>query len=356
MILILSACTTSLNRAIIGSFEDITSGRHIESGTFAQVHAASINGLLPFDTVGESYFFDNKRGMLSAIGVSSVNPEGSNVPFQTITYTITRDYPSDATLDDLVVIRNGITESSARIIRALRAERAYRTAAGKDEVAEKELHREWTNAVAQADVTLTELNKATSKRNLLVFRWNTASQGSASLKAGGLFGAKAAKNSDQAGYGLVAGFKTSTLFVGADLVSSYEMIIPKFRSAVKGKFVIPTFSISASNLVYFAQSDIAKEVEAKLKGSYSQFSELSQTLKELDEIELDYAAQRLESLSNAGIVQGPAQVKFEQFKPFHKLDGFGAEMNSKAGWTTFYSVLTKIEDVSNVYASSPRSH
>jgi hypothetical protein len=307
-----------------------------------------VNGLLPFGTVGESYFFDDKRGMLSAVGVSSVNLDGKNVPLTTLTYRVTREYPSDATLEDLVAIRNGITEGAVWTIRTLRAELAYK-GAGTNSTLAAEMYRDWTNAMAKADAAFEKVSRGTSKPNVLLFRWNTQGEGSAAVRAGSLFSAKAAKSTAQGGYGLVAGFRTSTLYVGADLVSSYTNIMPNFRDAVKGKFVIPTFSISASNLIYFAQSDLAREVEAKLKASYSQFGQFGKTLTELDQFEFNLAIQRLESLSNSGIVRGPARTEFRQFSAFHKLNDFDKEVSLDVGWATFYSVLTRIDDVIGVY-------
>lgn len=350
---LLTGCTTPKNRAIIGSFEDITSSRHTEDGLFAQIHAASVNGLLPFDAVGETYFYDDKRGVLSAVGLSSVNTNGISAPRSSFSYKVIREYPTDATLEDLKAVRDGISSSAAWSIRALRAEIAYRQAATNGSALVSQLHADWTNAAANAEAAFNALSRATSKRNLILFRWNTQGERSASAKAGSFFGGKASRGSSQTGYGLVAGFRTSTLFVGADIIMQLSHDVSAVRNTVKKGMVVPTFSIAASNLLYFAQSDLASEIQAKLQGSYSQFSNLGATLKGLDEIELAYVAQRLESLSNTGVVQGPSQITATRFSTYRTLEKLVDEVKASEGWTTFYAILTRAEEVVRVYAPPP---
>src|SRR5690349_15717928 len=234
------------NRAIIRSFEDITSGKHKEGWRFSQVHAASVTGLLPFESVGESYFFSDKRGVLTGVGISDVQENNARGE-STITYKLVREYASEATVADLISARDGIADSTAWSIKALRAQRAYWLALTNQSALADELKKEYESAEKKADAAWKQVQTAIGKKNVLLFRWDASSSRSGLLKAASFFSLGGTKDTAQQGYGLVAGLRTSTLHVGTDLLEQLAKDIMRLTPQVRQNILVPTFSICASN-------------------------------------------------------------------------------------------------------------
>lgn len=365
--LVLTGCSSSNNRAIIRSFENITSGKHHEGGAFAQTHAASVNGLLPFEEVGETYFFTGRRSVLTAIGVSAVTNAARHCPCdpETITYKVIREYPSDATLADLTAIRSNITALSASYIQALRAKSAQteaRTAARDAEAADRASALAtseragvlYSNAQARAEAQLVGVIDAISKRNVLLFQWDTETQNSFGAKLGDLFSTKRTASRGQHGFGLAAGLKTSHLHIGEDLIRQLAEDVGYYTPALRGKIVLPTFTVAASNLLYFSQTDLTKEIEAHLEASYSELQSGAAFVKSIDKLELDYLSKQFQKLSNIGVIQGPDRVSVQPIAMAHGLADYQRAFAEGSRWSTFYSVLSSVRDIKKVYAPQPR--
>ncbi len=379
-LLICAGCQTH-NRAIISSFEEITSAKHEERGTFAQTHLASVNGLLPFDTVGQAYYFSAKRGVLTPIGVSAVCTNSVFHLTNTITYATIREYPCSATFSDLFSIRDAILDVSAWTGRALAAKQAYSQVVTNPVLASA-WFTEWTNAVAKSDAVFAQMKNSANKENLLIFRWNANTGHSGGISGGEMVEAKGKRETAQSGYVIVAGFKTSTLYVGYDLIRQLQDDSKHHGKLVTDKIQIPTFIIAASKIVYFSQDDLAAEASLGLSGSYSQFANLPQTIKNLDKIELNYATRKLQSLSNSGMVGSPSVCMREipMFVDVSKVSSqqegnflrnlfqsskeksptivdspLGRSVCVGQEWTPFFSVLTSSKDVLKVFAEKRKN-
>lgn len=369
-----AGCNTT-NHAIISSFEEITSAKHKEGGAFAQTHLASVNGLLPFDTVGQAYFFSNKRGVLTPIGLSAVCPNSTFHITNTITYATIREYPSSATFRDLWNIRDAILDASAWSGRALVAKQTYFQTITNPALASA-WFADWTNAAAKADAAFAKMNESANKENLLIFRWNVNADHSGGISGGEMVKAEGKPETAQSGYVIIAGFKTSTLYVGYDLIRQLQNESKRQGKLVADKIQIPTFIIAASNILYFAQDDLVAEMSVGLSGSYPQFANLPRTIKNLDKIELNYATRKLQSLGNAGMVGSPTVTMTEipmfvdvskifsqtnknfldHFLPFAQAGNFtitdsppGRSVSFGQEWTPFLSVLTSSKDVLKMF-------
>jgi hypothetical protein len=166
---------------------------------------------------------------------------------------------------------------------------------------------------------------------------------------GFIFRMKTESSSTQQGYGLVAGLRTSTLYVGEDLAQQIGKDLQHYHRSVHDKIHVPTFTVAASKVLYFAQNDMARDIEAQLQGSYIQLSQPAKTLAKLDKIEAGLLSQRLQNLSNSGLVQGPGKVSVQTVPMYYGLETFRTNMNASVGWSTFYAVMTSVADVLRVY-------
>jgi len=363
VLLAVSAGCVSHNREILSSFVDITSAKYKEGGSLAQYQAASVNGLLPFEDVGETYFFAGKRGMLTAIGISAVTNYhpysyevesfNTNGPY-TLTYKRIREYASPATLVDLQQIRSNILNFSTAYVDMLARKAALLDAQrGSNLTASSKLQPAYLTASSNAQAQLNLVLNQLSRTNLIMFQWDASDNRSALLKVGDIFGASHSHRKGLRGFALVAGLRTTTLHVGTDLVCEITRDMQEYSPMVAHKIVVPTFAISAAHLLYFAQEDLENEVQAKLKASYSQLANGTQLLKSLDNIEATYLAQQLKTLCNTGAIEGPTSASLEPVPMFYeKL----AECASSTNWTTFYAVTTCADDITKLYrrtASSP---
>lgn len=343
----LVGCAGNQNRSIISSFEAVTSGKVREGGTFEQVQAASVNGLLPFNALGEEYFFAGKRSVLSGIGVSSVvNSNGSN---HTLTYQLIREFPTTASMADLQAIRQEITSSMAVVIQVLRAKRdveVNQTNRTSDEY--KAAMGRYTNLVAAADAKVSNIVNRITNANVLLFRWDTESSKSFGAKLGDVFGLNGSKQKSQQGFGLIAGIRTAHLYVGKDMIHDLLVSKAERNDVVNNRIAIPSFTVGASNLLYFAEEDLSKEIAAKLQGSIQTFSNGASLVKAIDKIELAYVSQQMQKLGNIGVVTGPAKVTARLVPMSFQADADGYISRLErdvSGYTTIFAVLTRTKDI-----------
>lgn len=373
---ILPGCATSRNQVITSSFDEVISGQRSVGSTFPQVYVASVNGLLPLSEPGELYFYPEGRGVLGAIGISSYTGTNTltcpcacaacatrtNCPCvrpSTVSYNLVREHPSAATREDLEGIRTNIARASSQVIQSLRLQRQalafLRATNAESTAAASNLMAQARAATDQAETALAAVRAGLSRSNVFLFQWTASEETSGGLRLGALLKSSSRSSKSLQGYALVAGFRTSTFFVGEDMTRQIYQDMADWSPKVRAGLCVPTFMIEADRIVYFSQSDLLREIQADLKVSARQFKQAAQLVASLDEIEVKLLRHQLENLSNSGFIQGPAR-SYRQFVPMElkwRSDGQAGPMQSVVeedhynGWSPFYSVYTRTRDVVN---------
>jgi hypothetical protein len=174
----------------------------------------------------------------------------------------------------------------------------------------------YNDARKDFDVALDQAVRAVTHPGVLVIRWQTNDSGSTGGSIGDLLGFGASHDITTSGFAILSGLRVTTLFVGPE-VDSLEPgikrtidwgwypwldVIPWFWRRAYCGVRVTTCVLQAKHILYLQDADILRTSEVNLKASYEQLASLGETLREIDKIEIRSIQQRLDSLSNLGIV------------------------------------------------------
>lgn len=343
LIFILGGCASK--SGLITSLEDLTT-ESIKEGSFKipQYRVLSIPGLLPFPEPGSLQFFKPQRRPASAIGLSNSSDS----------YVIQSIIESECDEDCLSKIRDNLllVRGKAEALVEARIKLTKLASTPPSEGSAASIIDTYKNNLTEADSNYSKIRQeldsehqktlgSINKNGILIYRWNSNSNKNGSLGLGDIFGASGNKNETYSGFALVSGLRTASLYVGRDIVEFWKNRLD-IQSYYSNRFELTTYVMQAKHIIYIAEYDLQSMVSAKLKASYAQLSNLSETIKGLDRIEIDAALSKVSNLSNMGIVGNIKRTTriVDWKKPLGILD-----LKDLDGWQTFYSVESDLTDL-----------
>ncbi|WP_133297411.1 hypothetical protein [Motiliproteus coralliicola] len=339
--LIIGACSGSGSQ--IASFEDLTTEASKEGFTkLPQYRVISIPGLLPFLQVGGVHFYKPQRKPSSAIGLS----------FGEKSYTVqTTIEPTRLTADGsengcdagcLVEIRNkilAVKETAARLIE----ERVNLTRLATDpgsSGAVPSSRSSYQQLRQKLDQKHRDAVAAIQHRGVMVFRWNTNTRQQGSLGLGGLFGASGSSDETQSGFGLLSGLRTTTVYLGNDILATWGGL--NGDSKFTNRLELTSYTLQARHILYMSENDLSRSLGAKLEASYDQLTNLDETLKTLDKIEINAALAKVSNLANIGVIGGAKSEKIPI--DWQKLAN-GDDLTGQHDWQTIYAVKSDLSEI-----------
>lgn len=360
---LLTGCASSRNAELLGSFEDITAGYSKSGWKLNQVRTMSVNGQLPFLDIGNIFYFKPRRGNLAAIGLSFEQQDFTNSVEQIQTFA------SDATVDDLVELREKVIVVAQAAGRVVAAEAALRGNTNTTETVITELKTE----VKEASEALAEASKAAvhqiNQQNLTIFRWQAKEDKKFSLLAGDVASAKLRQEMGRSGYVIVAGLRSRTLFLaqqdGKQLEVRDKATFPLGAAGVLTDFwpwgygsgiYVVSHLLEAQKLAYVSEASLSKALE--LHAKYSR----GMKLKDIETVSMDLALSAISSLANAGIVaatsthMAPVSIGGNGCSVCRSSGHFhhGAQAHpaheSEAGvWTPIMAVTTRLRSLDDLF-------
>lgn len=198
----------------------------------------------------------------------------------------------------------------------------------------------YSTARSELDAKHQEVVKSINKNGILIYRWNSSTKRNGSLKLGEILGVSGSKNETYGGFALVSGLRTATLFAGKDLIEAWNEL--NAESNYSNRFELTTHVMQAKHIIYITEYDLMGMINAKLKASYAQLANLSETIKDLDRIEINAALSKVSNLSNMGVLG--KSVRTTRDVDWTKPAGI-SNLSALDGWQTFYSVESDLTDL-----------
>lgn len=340
-IFILGGCAST--GGLITSLEDLTTETSKEGFIkVPQYREISISGLLPFPEPGSLHFFKPRRKPSSSIGISHSDKS----------YVIQSVIDSECDLPCLIPIRDKLLllrGSAERLVEerikltkliATPPPASDATAIGtyKTEIAKEQSN--YTTKRNELDQNYKETLEAIKANGILIYRWNSNSKRSGSLGLGDILGVSGNKSESYSGFALASGLRTATLYVGKDIIEAWERLDTK--SNFSNRFELTTHVMQAQHIIYITEYDLQGMVEAKLKASYAQLADLPETIKSLEQIEINAALSKVANLSNMGII-GKSKITTRDVD-WTKPAGI-TKIQDLDGWQTFYAVESDLTDL-----------
>lgn len=329
---IISGCTSTGGQ--IASFEDLTTESSKE-GLFKvpQYRVISISGMLPFFDVGGVHFYKSKRKPSSAIGINN----GSSYAIET-TIDNTCDQVCLTLIKEKILL---VKNKAASLIKAkINIARLMSIEPKTDAKAIKTATDEYKTISDELDLKHKEAVAAIKDNGVMVFRWNTNSKKSGSIGLGAIFGVSGSKDETQSGFGIISGLKTSTLYLGKDILNTWGNL--NDDSKYSNRFEMTTYVMQAQYITYMSENDLSSSLRGNLKASYSQLSNLSDTIKNLDNIEINAALSKVSNLSNIGVIGESKRSKVLIDWDNPNLLSVPARLD---GWQTIYAVKSDLKDL-----------
>ena len=164
-----------------------------------------------------------------------------------------------------------------------------------------------------------------------------------------LFGASGNNEESYSGFALVSGLRVATLYLGKDLVDAWPALNTSTRYS--NRFELTTHVMQARHIIYIAEYDLQRSINARLNASYDQLANLPETLKALDQIEIEATLSKISNLSNMGVMgktrRSTRDVDWTRpagIKNLANLDG----------WQTFFAVKSDLTDLIDLLTENPK--
>lgn len=381
-VLLLASCKST---GVITSLDDLTA--HVQGeGLFGlkQQKMLSLSGLIPDSFPGAIYRHDRNRSPFTAIGISTVKADSDDESNATVSYTQMRTIACNGKeIEDLVLIRNQLVEVrrlASKLIR-LRVERL----AAKDE-ARDAFDSKIYEAQRDFDDELKAATESLDTEGLMVLRAETSTTESLSTKIGAVLGLRKKGREDKAGFALLAGLRTSFLFVGTDIKESIDLVTHdwtligrkfpyifgatwcnlggfKFPFIYLGQktrddFYIVTSRLEAKHILYAQDSTTEREVQANLKATIDGLKGAGELIK-AEELQIDAVLSAVESLGSIGVL-GEVSVEVSSLKENAvQYDSDSDSLTYLAEdepWQTVYAIMSEIDDLDVLVSGNPRLH
>jgi hypothetical protein len=337
---------------LITSLEDLTTESSKE-GFFKnpQYRVVSIPGLLPFVEVGSLHFYKARRKPSSAVGLSVDK-----------SYVMESVIESECDSKCLSEIRDKLLQlrSKAEAVIEARIKLTEVIASAPKDKAQTNLYTaykqekliaqtNYSNVRGELDILHQNVVKSMNHNGLLVFRWNTSSEQSGSTGAGSLFGASGSNEESYSGFALVSGLRLATLYLGKDLVNAWPALDTSTKYS--NRFELTTHVMQAQHIIYIAEYDLQRSISAKLSASYEQLANLPETIKALDQIEIEATLSKISNLSNMGVMgktkRSTRDVDWTSPAGIRNL----ADLD---GWQTFFAVKSDLTDLIDLLTEKPK--
>jgi hypothetical protein len=340
-VFLLGGCAST--GGLITSLEDLTTESSKEGlRKIPQYRVISVPGTLPFAEPGTLHFYKSQRKPSSAIGLS----HGDSYVMQSVIESECDEKCLSSIRDNLLLLRGkaeALVEDRINLTKVI----ANRPPEGSDASGINTYKQTVEAARSKYSKTRQELDskhqdvlKSINKNGILTYRWNSSLNKNGSLGLGKIFGVSGSKNETHSGFALVSGLRTATLYVGRDLIKAWKQL--DTESKYSNRFELTTHVMQAKYIIYITEYDLQSMVNAKLKASYAQLANLPETIKGLDQIEIDAALSKVANLSNMGVFgklrRTTRKVDWTQPSGILKLEDLD-------GWLTFYSVESDLTDM-----------
>lgn len=339
--LVVSGCVST--GGLITSLEDLTTESSKEGWSkVPQYRVVSVPGILPFADVGSLQFYKPKRKPSSAIGLSN----GNSYIMQSVINSECDEGCLTTIRDNLLLLRakaESVVEARINLtsVSALvPPEGANNATIAAYNQSVSTAKTAYSTAKTELDAKHQEVVKSINKNGILIYRWSSSTSNKGSLGLGDILGVSGSKNESYNGFALVSGLRTATMFVGKDLVSAWSNL--NTDSNYSNRFELTTHVMQAKHIIYVTEYDLLGMIDAKLKASYDQLANLTETIKTLDKIEINAALSKVSNLSNMGVLG--KSVRTTRDVDWSKPAGI-LNLSDLNGWQTFYSVESDLTDL-----------
>ncbi len=378
-------CASAKKRAIANSLETVSGGYEHQGFTkMEQIRGTSVNGLLPFQTIGELYHHKPQRGALGAFGISE--DDQTRVVTRRFCYAETNN-PTETNeedarkaiatvtqaLHDLAL--NGAEIAVKRIdlltLKTETAELTKKQATATNDAVKLTLTNNNSTNQAKASRLEREINKLEENKrtietnlnavlkypNLIIARWATHSEKSGGLKAGDNVSLSGSSEDNFKGFVILAGFQTKNVLIGRDLFDRLNKQTKNMKlghdfwdwvplnPSVGSRMHVVTSLLQADHVAYLAERDLAIEIKAHLMFKFSELSNGAAMLKKLDQIAIDFASNVSRNYSNVGYVR---QTSNPDYRTLADEKAF-LQSSNKARQSTVMSVTTEVRDLFKLY-------
>lgn len=341
LIFLLVGCSST--GGLITSLEDLTTESSKEGWSkVPQYRVISVPGILPFADAGSLQFYKPKRKPSSAIGISN----GKSYVMQSVIDSECDEQRLSTIRDNLLLLRGKVetlVEDRINLTRIVARPPPHASDAatiGSYNQVVAAARSKYTTTRGDLDIKHQEVLKSINKSGILIYRWNSNSTKKGSFGLGDIFGVSGSKEETYGGFALVCGLRTATLYVGRDLIGAWKELDTK--SNYSNRFELTTHVMQAKHIIYITEYDMQSMTNAKLKASYAELSNLSETIKSIDQIEINAALSKIANLTNMGVVGKTTRTtrEVDWSKPAGVIN-----LTELTGWQTFYSVESDLTDL-----------
>lgn len=332
LVVILSGCSSSVGQ--IASFEDLTTEASKEGLTkLPQYRVISIPGMLPFSDIGGVHFYKPKRKPSSAIGIS----HDKSYAIET-TINSTCDQACLSCIKEKILL---VKNTATRLIEMkINLTKLHSMKPKVDASIIMAATTKYNNKRDELDKKHKDAMTLIINNGVMIFRWNTNINKANSIGLGAILGVSSTKDETQSGFGLISGLKTSTLYIGKDIQDTWANL--NIGSKYSNRFEVTTYTMQAQYITYMSENDISSSLGANLKASYSELSNLSDTIKKLDNIEINTALSKVSNLANIGVIGDSKRKRIDiDWKNPNKLNS----IDRLNGWQTIYAVKSDLTDL-----------
>lgn len=340
-VFILKGCGST--GGLITSLEDLTTESSKEGfAKVPQYRVVSIPGLLPFVEGGSLHFYKARRKPSSAIGLSAND-----------SYVMESVIESDCDSKCLSEIRDKLLQlrSKAEAVIEARIKLTEVIATAPEDKSQTNLYTAYKQEKLSAQTNYSKIRgeldklhqdavRSMNHEGLLVFRWSTNSEQSGSTGFGSLFGASGSNEESYSGFTLVSGLRLATLYIGKDLADAWPSLDTSTRYG--NRLELTTHLMQARHIIYTAEYDLQRSINAKLSASYEQLADLPETIKALDQIEIEATLSKISNLSNMGVI---GNTKRSTRAVDWTSPAGTKNLVNLDGWQTFFAVKSDLKDL-----------
>jgi hypothetical protein len=382
---------------MVTSLDDLTAAVDQQGFlSLQQQRVLSLSGLVPSGDVGTMYRYRGDRSPFTAIGISGLAPTApgkgeSECNGERASYVVQRQIDWGGEEPELIELRRKLVDVRFKAAELIRTRLERSAAAGAEPVDTSrvtELTNNLKSSQASFDTAWKEVVEAVKKPGLMIIRTDQTRSESLAAKIGSVLGFGADRDQEVGGFAILAGLRTTFLFLGDDLKCSYwpqplsedwnligtrfpfvfDFRLPFIGQCNFEDIQIVTAKFEAERVLYVRDQLTEAKVQASLKASVDELKNAKKTLDAVDEVAIEAVLRSVESLGNVGVL-GAVKESVEPLDPACKfcpttkkliervLDQ--GDVDSKAAgkqaakmdteysgkWQTVYQVLTDYDDL-----------
>jgi hypothetical protein len=328
---------------MVTSLDDLTAAVDQQGFlSLQQQRVLSLSGLVPSGDVGTMYRYRGDRSPFTAIGISGLAPTapGAGEPpceRARASYVVRRQIDWQGTEQELLELRRKLVEvrfKAAELIRT-RLERSVAAGANPPDTARVgDLTASVKSSQDSFDSAWKEVVEAVKRPGLMIIRTDQTRSDSLAGKIGSVLGFGANRDQEVGGFAILAGLRTTFLFLGDDLKCSYwpqplsedwnligtrfpfvlDFQLPFIGQCNFEDIQIVTTKFEAERVLYVRDQLTEAKLQASLKASVDQLKNAKKALNEVDEVAIEAVLRSVESLGNVGVL-GAVKESIEPLDP-----------------------------------------